>query len=208
MGYSSDELRQEAYTRVKKMIVTKKLIPGETILQERLCDMLGISIASLNEALEMLATESILVHSSLGRMKVRELSTTEILEIFDCRIALETKAIELFTRFASQERIDDLRNLLVPFEKGNCSATVFLKIDMHFHYLIIKNCGNQKLYDVYEQGNFLACMELIGLIEMPQKEILQDHLNIVSAIHQRDVDRAVVLMKRHIEKSKDAFYSQ
>ncbi len=206
MHQFSEEHTEVAYTQVKKMIVTKKLSPGETIFQERLSEMLGIRLDPLNKALEQLATESILVHSPFGRMRVRELSTQEILETFDCRIVLETKATELFTHLAPQARIDDLRNLLVPFEKGIRSHTVFHKIDVYFHYLIMKNCGNQKLYELYQQGNFLSSMELIGLIDIPQQEVIQDHLNIVSAIHQRDAKKAAQLMAAHIERSKDAFY--
>jgi DNA-binding GntR family transcriptional regulator len=49
-------------------------------------------------------------------------------------------------------------------------------------------------------------MELIGLIDIPQQEVIQDHLNIVSAVHQRDAKKAAQLMAAHIERSKDAFY--
>ncbi|WP_396636475.1 GntR family transcriptional regulator [Maribacter sp. R77961] len=206
MNYSSEELTERAYTQIKKLIVTKKLTPGETIFQERLCETLGVQMEAVKNALALLANESILVPSPLGRMQVREISTREILETYDCRIALEAKATELFTLFAPQERIDDLRNLMVPFENGTCNANVFHKIDRHFHYLIVKNCGNRKLYELYKQGNFLSNMELIGLIAISQQEVIQEHLDIISAIHQRDSKKASQLMARHIERSKEAFY--
>ena len=207
MNYSSEELTEQAYTQVKKMIFTKKLTPGEVIFQEDLSATLGIQSNLLNEALEKLATESILVPSSFGRMQVRALSTQEILETYDCRIILEAKATELFTKLASQEKRDDLRNLLVPFENGTCNANVFYKIDRYFHYLIVKNCGNQKLFELYQQGNFLSSMELIGLIDIPLEGVIQEHLDIISAIHQRDAKKASKLMARHIERTKEAYYN-
>lgn len=55
---------------------------------------------------------------------------------FDCRVALETIAMKTFAKHADQAKIDDLCNLLVPFEKGPLSAKVFSENKLPFliHY--------------------------------------------------------------------------
>lgn len=183
------------------MIVSKKLLPGQKIVQEQLADKLGISRTPLRSALQMLEAESLIVSIPRRGVIVREFSDAEIIEIYDCRIALECMAIRLFTGRAHQREIDKLRNLLVPFEKGEIDASLYQKTDSEFHNTIIKNCGNTFLYDLFQKGNLLVCIDMIGLVRPPQ-DTLQEHLDIVSAIHKKNVDLAENLIKNHLEKSK------
>ena len=55
---------------------------------------------------------------------------------FNSRVALETKAMKTLAKHADQAKIDDLCNLLVPFEKGPLSAKVFSENKRSFlrHY--------------------------------------------------------------------------
>jgi len=201
MRITADELSKQAYKKVKKMIVSKKLVPGQKIVQEQLADKLGISRTPLRSALQMLEAESLIESIPRRGVVVREFSDAEIIEIYDCRIALEGTAIRLFTKKASQSEIDQLRNLLSPFEGDKIDERSYQKTDSEFHDGIIKNCGNTFLYNLFQKGNLLVCIDMIGLVRPPQ-ETLQEHLDIVSAIHKRDVDLAEHLIKHHLEKSK------
>lgn len=201
MRITLDELSKQAYRKVKTMIVTKKLLPGQKIVQEQLADKLGISRTPLRFALQMLEAESLIESIPRRGVVVREFSDTEVIEIYDCRIALESTAIRLFTEKASQQEIDKLRNLFTPFKKGEIDERLYQKIDSEFHNSIIKKCGNNFLYNLFQKGNLLVCIDMIGLVRPPQ-ETLQEHLDIVSAIHIRDIDLAENLIKHHLIKSK------
>ena len=201
MRITTDELSKKAYKKVKKMIVSKKLEPGKKIVQEQLADKLGISRTPLRAALQMLEAESLIESIPRKGVVVREFSDDEVLEIYDCRIALEGTAIRLFTEKASQSEIDKLYHLLSPFEKGEIDELAYQKADSKFHDGIIKNCGNSFLYSLFQKGNLLVCIDMIGLVRPPH-ETLQEHLDIVSAIHGRDADLAEELIKVHLEKSK------
>lgn len=197
---------QATYQHIKNMIASKELLGGDKILKTVLRKSLQVDSKTLKKALQLLQAEVLLIEVPHEGLVVRNFSYSDILEIFDCRIALETMAIEHFVLKAQQERIDDLRNLLVPFEKGPTSAKVFQKINFHFHDIILANCGNEHAHQLFEKGNIWLCMEVIGL-KRPLKEILQEHLDMISAIHNRDTERAVSLMRNHLENSKQAFLS-
>lgn len=196
-----EDIFQETYGKVKKLIVTKKLTPGQLITDQRLTHTLNIKDGSIPVVLLQLREESILVGAPDSGLRVRELSTLEISEMFDCRMALETMTVKLFTRNAPQSKIDDLRHLLVPFEKGPQSLYVFHKIDRYFHEFIAKNCGNRMLYDLFKSAKITSFMDLVGL-SRPLNVIMQEHLNIVSAMHQRDENLAVKAIEHHLENSK------
>ena len=189
------------YTQFKKLIITKKLVPGAPIGQRELSKILNTNADCLNLAIKKLSKETLVTVRPNKDIMVRELGTKEIIDVLDCRIALETKAVQLFILKAPQARIDDLRNLMVPFESGPRNAYVFQKIDRLFHELIVKNCGNPKLIGLFMESNFWSDMELLGTTRS-LKEILQEHLDIISAIHNRDVESAVHLMRKHLENCK------
>lgn len=195
---------QDTYLAIKNMIASKELIGGERIVFTALCEKLGASAKTVRKALKLLQGDSLVIAVPEEGLVVRNFSYQDILEIFDCRIALETMAIKAFALHAEQARIDDLRNLLVPFEKGPLSAKIFQKINFHFHDIILANCRNRYVYELFDKGHIWLCMEIIGL-ERPLKEILQEHLDIVTAIHNRDAVKAVLLMRKHLENSKQAF---
>lgn len=194
---------EAAYIQLRKLIVTKKIIPGEPIRQEQLSQILNTNSDCLDIAIKKLRKEALLTLGSNKEVTVRQVGTKEIIDVLDCRIALETTAVRLFTLSAPQARIDDLRNLMVPFENGPKNAHVFQKIDKLFHELIIKNCGNPKLINLFMKSNFWPELELTGPTRS-LKEILQEHLDIISAIHNREVDSAVSLMRKHLENCKNS----
>lgn len=201
MRISSDELSKHAYKKVRQMIVSKKLLPGQKIVQEQLAERLGISRTPLRSALQMLEAESLIESIPRKGVVVRAFNDAEIIEIYDCRIALERTAIRLFAEKASQSEIDKLRNLLRPFETGEIDKHSYQKADSEFHNYIIKNCGNNFLYNLFQKGNLLVCIDMIGLVRPPE-ETLQEHLNIISAIHERNTHLAEQLIEEHLEKSK------
>lgn len=160
----------------------------------------------MERAFKRLSKESLIVYGPGEAIRVREVSTSEIMDALDCRMALETLAVKFFTLRAPQQKIDDLRDLMVPFEKGPENSYVFQKIDRHFHEIIVANCGNKTLSNLYKNANFWS---IIGLVAPTRSlnDVLQEHLDIVSAIHQRDVHRAVFLMNEHLANFKNSLLS-
>ncbi len=202
MRISNDELGKQAYKRVKQMIVSKKLVPGQKIVQEQLAAQLGISRTPLRDALQMLEAESLVESIPRRGVVVRKFSNEEILEIYDCRIALEGAAIRLFVKEASDAAVGSLRELIMPFKVDRpINENAYQKADSKFHDTIIKNCGNRFLYNLFQKGNLLTCIDSIGLVRAPE-ETLQEHMAIIEAIERRDVSAAVEGIQEHLEKSK------
>lgn len=198
-----EELYQDVYGKLKKWIVTKKLTPGQVIEQQQLSLSLEVELEAISFVLKQLQEEYLLVSTSCDGLMVRALSEQEISQMFDCRIALETMTVRLFTQNAPQSKIDDLRSLLIPFEKGPQNAYVFQKIDRHFHEHIAKHCGNPMLYDLFKKAKILAFIDLMGLVR-PLNHILMEHLDIVSAIHHRDEELAARRISDYLERTRIA----
>jgi len=203
---SNDELGAQAYKKVRSMIISKKLVPGQKIVQDKLAESLGISRTPLRSALQMLEAEYLVQSVPRKGVIVKEFSDKEIVELYDCRIALEGTATSLFTTVASEAEIDRLTGLFHPFLESSIDANKYQIADSIFHDSIIQGCGNSFLSKLFQQGNILLIINMVGLVRPPE-ETLNEHLNIISAIRKRDSQLAEALVKSHLDKSKQLIIS-
>ena len=106
-----------------------------------------------------------------------------------CRNATKSdvvKLYKLFQQFIGADEVDLRR---------------YQKADSIFHDTIVRKSGNDFLSKLFQVGNLLLCIDLIGLVR-PPKETLEEHLAIIDAISQKKIDLAEKLMRIHLEKSK------
>lgn len=202
-GLNTNELTDLAYERVKEMILSKELKPGQKIVQDSLALDLGISRTPLRTALQKLEAEYLIKSIPRRGVVVREFSNEKIVEIYDCRIALESMAIRLFTEHASKTEKKRLQKFFSKFTgvDKNINTKTYLEEDAKFHDFIQSNCGNEFLGRLFNQGNLLICINQIGLIRPPE-ETLPEHLNMIKAICSGAIDKAEELGKQHLLKSK------
>lgn len=198
------ELSSLAYTKVKSMIIAKKLVPGKKIVQDKLAEDLGISRTPLRTALQKLEAENLVESIPRRGVIVKKFSDAEIIEIYECRIALETAAVRLFTNVATAFDILKLENLFKPFIKGQLNIQKYQNADSEFHSTILEKSGNRLLNELFKKGNLILCIDMIGLVRPPE-DTINEHLEIIEAIRQRDVDLAESLTKSHLEKSRILF---
>ncbi len=197
----NNELSVQAYREVRKMIISKKLIPGQKIVQDKLAEDLGISRTPLRSALQMLEGEGLIVSVPRKGVIVKEFSNREIVEIYDCRIALERTAVRLFVDQASNKDMNILRDLFKPFLEGEINDFEYQKADAEFHDYMIRNSGNSFLHRIFQQSNLLVCIDTLGLLR-PSKETLIEHMKIIDALEKRDVDLAESLIISHLDITK------
>lgn len=200
----NDELGIQAYRELRKLIVNGTLAPGQKIIQEKLATKLGISRTPLRVALHMLEAENLIEPKNKTGFKVKEIDNKEILEIFDCRIALESTAAGLLAKKITAKEAEKLKGFFQSFEseglqKGDDN---YKKTDTQFHNFIVEKCGNRYIDKLFKQGNLITYIERIGLIRPPEVT-LQDHMDIINAIINHDSEGAEKAMKVHLMKSKE-----
>jgi len=200
---SIDVLGDLAYEKVKEMILSNEFVAGQKIVQDKLAETLGISRTPLRNALNRLEAEYLVESVPRRGVFVKQFDDREVVDIYDCRVALESMAISLFTSAASDKDVEDLASIFDPFKNQNdpIDLSVYSKADLRFHETIIEKCQNSFLYKLVTQGNLLSCIDRIGLVRPPE-ETLQEHLDIIKAVQERNPDKADELCKVHLLKSK------
>ena len=97
-----------AYEKIKMMIITAQLKPGEAVVEARLMETLGMGRTPIREALNRLAWENFVKIIPRQCIMVNEISIYEVESIYQMRFALAPLESEL----AALNRTDwDLEHL-------------------------------------------------------------------------------------------------
>ncbi len=201
----ADRVCQEIVTA----IIKGKIPPGHKISEPELAKTYGISRGPLREAIRRLEGLRLVVRIPHIGARVVSLSTTELLEIYRVREAMEGMACRLAAENMTDDEIAGLRKLLDEHEhhlQESEGRSYFQKEgDLDFHYRIVQGSKNTKLKE-------LLGGELYHLVRMYRYQFslsssrpvraLIEHRNIVDAIEQRDGELAEMLMRRHISASR------
>jgi GntR family transcriptional repressor for pyruvate dehydrogenase complex len=198
-----------AIERIKQMIVSGELCPGDRLPREaELADRLGLSRSSLREAVTALALVRVLDVRRGDGTYVTSLDPelllepvafvadlqpdASVLEFFELRRVLEPAATALAARRMSDDAIQALRRVLD--EVGpDPSMDTLMAGDVEFHRLIADGSGNvpmSTLLDGIRRSTYRARIWR-GLTQSGAiRQTLAEHRAIVEAIAARDPELA------------------
>ncbi len=201
----SDRIFEELQTS----IIKGEFVPGAKINEPELSKRFGISRGPLREAIRRLEGCKLVSRVPHAGVRVVSLNHEELLEIYDIREALEGMACRLAARHMTEQEVNELWQLLK--EHGDThelkeGVGYYQKEgDFDFHYRIINASRNDHLIQI-------LCGDLYHLLRMYRyqfsslgarpKKAYQEHIRIVEAIADHDEDLAELLMRRHINASR------
>ncbi|MEM6768636.1 MAG: GntR family transcriptional regulator [Bacteroidota bacterium] len=201
------DLSKPVYEALKQMIETGQLKPGEKLKQESLAAKLGVSRTPLLKALQMLEHELIVESKPRRGMYVKEVSLQEMVEVYECREALESMAVRLIIQRAEDHELKNLSDIFAVFTPGSIDKKAYEEADERFHNMIISLAKNPVLTRMSALGNIHKRVYLYGLLRPPE-ETLQEHLNIAAALSKRDVELADKEIRNHLVKSRQTLIEQ
>jgi DNA-binding GntR family transcriptional regulator len=206
LGTSHKNLDAKVYSRLKAMILERKLLPGEKIPQEKLAQDLGISRTPLVSALKYLEKEKLVQSIPRRGFFVRLFTKQEMISIFELREVLEGLAARRAALNISGKEIEQLRDFFQSFQ-GLVDITdikTYAKEDRRFHQFLLEIGAKEFLKSILENYNIIIYSYQVisseGLVQSPNESI-EDHLAIIEAVSRRDGESAENLMRNHLKKS-------
>jgi DNA-binding GntR family transcriptional regulator len=206
-GQTSDEqfLRSSLRERIKDVmlqrIVAGDYAPGERLVETRIAQELGVSQASVREALRDLEHIGCVSYEPYRGCSVRTFSTDELVEAFPVRAALESLAAELAAAAMTPGELDAVADryaaMLAAAKAGDAHEQS--RADTAFHAAIVEAARNATLARQWTYlepylRTFITLsrpgMDLVGLAE--------EHLPILEALRAGDAKRAGKVMHRHL----------
>ncbi len=198
-------VRQAAYEKLKELIISGRLGPGEHLGEPALAEALGVSRTPVREALQRLAQEGLVEMTPGKGARVRLLTPTEVDDVYEVRALIEGEAA---FRAASRCDASGLARLeaalleLEGAEPGDYASQI--AADASFHSLLVAAAGNQVLEQVFHDLDAALALTRQFSRDLNQTpETRQQHHAILLAIRARDPEAARRAALRHVKAFKD-----
>ena len=209
-------LADQAYDALKEAITKGTLKEKETLPEERIAKMLGISRTPLRDALNRLSAEGLIVQET-GKPAVvagfNELSAIETLEV---RGLLEVNNIEKIIFKIDDAFMNELKSnveqQLVAIEKNKYDQ--FVDLDQEFHLALASKNSNSLYKDLVLKLNTnvnRSFLILSNSLPRSAKDAYEEHLDIIAALEKRDVTLAknkMIIHMNNVEKRILKFYAE
>jgi DNA-binding GntR family transcriptional regulator len=147
----------KAYGRIRTDVIFGRLAPGQRLTLERMRDAYGISVGTLREVLNRLASEGFVAAEGARGFEVAPASVADLHEVADMRVLLECHALrESFVAgdIEWEARVVAAHHKLATLEKRMAAgdrreSDAWKRYDAAFHNALIGACGSQLLLDTH-----------------------------------------------------------
>lgn len=201
---AKDTLKNKAYNYLYQAIISHELLPGAPIVEQEISEILGISRTPVREALKQLESEGLVRSISARGTFVSEVNIQDVEEIFALREALEVLALHTAINEITDQEIQEMETLLEVLSASN-NAEHFYDSDRKLHDLIVRSGRNRRLMNFLKNLN--AQIERLRYISAMRPNRLkasqQEHLAIVHAMKERNLEKAEALLRQHIRNVKE-----
>jgi DNA-binding GntR family transcriptional regulator len=195
--------------RIEEDIVLGRRQPRERLIEQDLCDLFQTHRGDVRLALFELEKKGLVERIPNRGAMVRGLTPLEVREIYSVREELEVMAVRIIPFPVDQKEINRLEELQrqhsAAVAKGDL-LTVFYS-NLSFHQVLFGLCGNACLIETIE----LLAQKVHGIRSyahaFPKSldRARRDHLDMIKALRGSRRDELVVLTRRHLEPSPEAY---
>jgi DNA-binding GntR family transcriptional regulator len=204
-------LKEDIFDVLHDKIVSGKYKPGQWLRQDDIATQLGVSMTPVREAFDLLVSAGLAERVAYRGVRVREISTRDIVEAYGLRLYLEVMIAEEAARHITPEQVAGLERTIAEMKKHEDlkDVSVQRRLSREFHSAIADVTRNElliKLYGVVSNA-FPDWLLYEALFRYP--EILQDsmtsmhaeHITIVDALKKRDGMKAALKSVEHVMES-------
>ncbi|HSB05030.1 MAG TPA: GntR family transcriptional regulator [Thermodesulfobacteriota bacterium] len=207
-------LRQKAYEKIKKAIVTLRFEMGKSLNEKELSTEFKLGRTPIREALQQLANEGLVVVVPRKGVYVSTVSLTDFHKLLDARIMLETYCARKAATRITREMLDHLRQIMASTEPLIVARDIdaLLTLDRQIHMAAVESLANQYIEQIasqlYDRVARLWYLSFKNLDEPELRTRLLSHQRIIDALDHRDPDLAEKEVRQHNEMFVDRIYKK
>jgi DNA-binding GntR family transcriptional regulator len=204
-------LTQMAYRKIKEMMFTYDIVPGQRLVFIDLAKRLGVSRTPINNALSILANEGFLDFVPNQGYSVHQITQEEASALYEVREILELGAIGQAIQKLTPEKLESLKRQRSLYQKSVLEQVTRgrFTLDQEFHACYVQMAENPYLADYFRevyQRIFLR-HRIEGLPVGRARKVVSEHNEIFKAIALKDIKSAKELIKLHIKAGREYIFS-
>lgn len=196
-----------AYEKLKMMIITAQLRPGQALVETELMETLEVGRTPIREALNRLAWENFVKIIPRQCILVNEISLYEVEWIYQMRYALAPLESELAVQNHTEEDLERLEKSIETL-RGTQDPEKRVLLDREFHRIVssmTKNLFLEKEMNNYQDLSIrLLFLNRVTLSSIDDLDI-RTHESIYQSIRQCDLKSLTEVQKAHVREFKEKF---
>ncbi|MEE4246400.1 MAG: GntR family transcriptional regulator [Kangiellaceae bacterium] len=198
----------KTFQQMRDDIVEGIILAGHKLNEVELSKAYSVSRAVIREAISRLETCHLVERKPNVGARVVSLTAEGLAELYKVRESLEGMAARLAAEHMTDEEIADLQQLLKShFQTVKSGETYYQEAgDVDFHYRIILGSKNHHLIRLLIDGIYHLIRMYRVQLGMSGPRIttaFDEHKHIAQAIANRDPELAEMLMRRHIQYTRN-----
>lgn len=205
---SPSSLVELAVQRLRSEILSGALVPGERLIEEQLTRRFGTSRAPLREALRLLGQQGLVEHLPRRGVRVAELSTRDVDELYGLREVLERFAVQIAPPVPDALALAELAHRLDAMRQAATTGAALEEAEAHrqFHITLVAMAGHRHLLLVYEpvilklQLYMAANLRREAQARTPQDGVHR-HQRLFDAVAGGDLDQICAALGDHGARS-------
>ena len=197
-------LTKSVYEQIRSEVLTGKLRPGEKLGAENLRKRFNTGSTPVREALNRLLAEGFVALEEQKGFRVAPVSRIELAELVKARCWIDgaaiTESIERYDTAWEEGLILALHRLsrTARNPNGNVENAEWEALHKAFHQALVGGCGSRWITRISEQlFDAAERYRLLGAEHVSERNELDEHRGIVNACLDRNVDKAVSLLRQH-----------
>jgi DNA-binding GntR family transcriptional regulator len=204
-------LREQAYDRFKERLFSRQLSPGQFVSQRELCELIGVPLGPMREALKRLEAEALVrVYPQRG-LQIADINVELIRDAFEIRIVLEKEAARRFAVEGPRELVDGLARataaIIERAQRKGVSERLLdetMTVDWKMHDCIVAAMNNRIIAEVHRVNSDKIRLIRLNNRYVPDRVVpaMQEHYAVLEAFKQRDPDAAAMAIERHLQVSR------
>lgn len=203
----------EVHKELRLAILNGDLLPGTRLLSVELCEAYQASSGVLREVLTRLVGDGLVVSESQRGFRVVEVSPDDLMQLTESRVLVETALVEQSAAcgdldFEAALTASHHRLARTPMiDQDGRVIPEWLEAHREFHARLLSGSDNLRLRGIAaslrDAAEVYLCWSrtISGDIE---RNVAAEHLDLLNAALEHDPDRAVALLKAHIERTTQA----
>jgi len=202
----------KVYKNIKNKILNGTFRPRQHIYENDLVKEFKVSRSPIREALARLQQEKFVYVVPRKGVYVSPVTKKEIVDIFEIRKNLEVLAFKRSSKNIQVEELKKLKKSFLEYKDlplSQKNKLKYLSIDKKFHYLLFKNCNNERLKDllIHFQEHMNRFQKYALNIDSFRISI-KEHLDIIDSIEKGDVSLTTKYLLRHLNRVEKTYFYQ
>jgi len=204
-------LKEDIFDVLHEKILAGIYKPGDWLRQEDIATQLGVSMTPVREGLDLLVSAGLAERVPYRGVRVREMSTKDVVEAYGMRLILEAIIAREAARNITPDQVATLESMLDEMKKHDTLKEVSFerKSSREFHSAIAEATKNDlliKLYAVVANAFpdwllYEALFRYPELIADSMASTYREHVAIVDALKQGDAEGSVQKSLEHLMES-------